>query len=52
MSLTDFEISTDCARIDVALVQGFLSTTYWATDRTIAVVERKAKEDGDGTHRD
>ena len=40
MSLIDFEISTDRARIDIALVQGLLSTTYWGAGRTLAVVER------------
>jgi len=36
----DFEISTDRARIDVALVHEFLRTSYWAEGRHRSVVER------------
>lgn len=36
----DFEISTDPARIDVALVQKYLSASYWALGRSRATVER------------
>jgi GNAT superfamily N-acetyltransferase len=36
----DLEISTDPARIDVDLVHGFLSTSYWAEGRPREVVER------------
>jgi len=35
-----FEISTDRARLDVALVHEFLRTSYWAEGRQRAVVER------------
>lgn len=38
-----FEISTDPSRIDVELVHDFLSHSYWAQDRTRAVVERSIK---------
>ena len=36
----DLEISTDPARIDVDVVYGFLSTSYWAETRPREVVER------------
>ena len=36
----DLEISTDPARIDVDLVHGFLTTSYWAEGRSREVVER------------
>jgi GNAT superfamily N-acetyltransferase len=36
----DLEISTDPARIDVDLVHGFLTTSYWAEGRPREVVER------------
>ena len=36
----DLEISSDPARIDIDLVHGFLSTSYWAHGRTRAIVER------------
>jgi GNAT superfamily N-acetyltransferase len=35
-----FEISTDRARLDVALVHEFLRTSYWAEGRQRTVVER------------
>jgi GNAT superfamily N-acetyltransferase len=35
-----FEISTDRARLDVALVHEFLRTSYWADGRQRTVVER------------
>jgi GNAT superfamily N-acetyltransferase len=35
-----FEISTDRARLDVALVHEFLRTSYWAEGRGRSVVER------------
>jgi GNAT superfamily N-acetyltransferase len=37
---TDLEISTDPARIDLDLVYGFLSTSYWAQARAREVVAR------------
>jgi GNAT superfamily N-acetyltransferase len=40
MSLDNFEISTDPARIDLDFVHRFLSTSYWAEGRTREVVER------------
>jgi GNAT superfamily N-acetyltransferase len=36
----DFEISTDRTRIDLTVVHGYLSTSYWARDRSRATVER------------
>jgi len=36
----DLEISNDPARIDVSLVHGFLSQSYWASGRSRGVVER------------
>jgi GNAT superfamily N-acetyltransferase len=36
----EFEISTDRARLDVALVHEFLRTSYWAEGRQRSVVER------------
>jgi GNAT superfamily N-acetyltransferase len=36
----EYEISTDPARLDIDLVHGFLSTSYWAAGRPRAVVER------------
>ena len=36
----DLEISTDPVRIDVDVVYGFLSTSYWAETRPREVVER------------
>lgn len=37
---TDLEISTDPARIDLDVVYGFLSTSYWAQARPREAVER------------
>ena len=37
---TDLEISTDPARIDLDVVYGFLSTSYWAQTRPREAVER------------
>ena len=36
----DFEISTDPARLDVALVERVLSQTYWAQGRSRDTIER------------
>jgi GNAT superfamily N-acetyltransferase len=36
----DLEVSTDPTRIDVNLVHGFLTTSYWAEGRSREVVER------------
>jgi GNAT superfamily N-acetyltransferase len=36
----EFEISTDVARLDIDLIHGFLSTSYWARGRRRSVVER------------
>ena len=36
----EFEISTDVARLDIDLIHGFLSSSYWARGRRRAVVER------------
>lgn len=40
MSAPFTEITTDRSRMDLDLVQGFLSTSYWATGRSREVVER------------
>jgi ribosomal protein S18 acetylase RimI-like enzyme len=40
MSSLDIEISTDPARIDVDVVHGYLSTSYWAQGRPRATVQR------------
>lgn len=39
----EFEISTDRARLDVALVHEFLQTSYWAEGRRRSVVERSIR---------
>ncbi|HLJ87514.1 MAG TPA: GNAT family N-acetyltransferase [Candidatus Angelobacter sp.] len=36
----DFEISTDPARIDLAVVHGYLTNSYWAKGIPVEVVER------------
>lgn len=36
----EFEISTDQSRLDIALIHDFLSSSYWASGRRRAVVER------------
>jgi GNAT superfamily N-acetyltransferase len=36
----EFEISTDVARLDIDLIHGFLSTSYWARGRRRTVIER------------
>src|SRR5688500_1055786 len=36
----EFEISTDPARLDIALVHSVLETSYWAEGRRRSVVER------------
>lgn len=35
-----FEISTDPARLDIAVIHGFLTTSYWAAGRSRDMVER------------
>ena len=36
----DYIISTDPARLDIAVIHGFLSTSYWATGRSIDTIQR------------
>ena len=44
MALTaDIEISTDPGRLDIAVVHGFLSESYWAKGRPIEVVEKSVR---------
>lgn len=43
MPTPEFEISSDPSRIDVEMVHGFLSTSYWAHGRTREVVERSIR---------
>jgi len=40
---SDFEISCDPARVDVALVHEFLSASYWAQGRSREIVERSIR---------
>lgn len=40
MTSSEFEISTDVTRLDIALIHEFLSRSYWAQDRRRSVVER------------
>lgn len=37
--MNDVEISTDRSRIDVDLIYGFLSESYWARDRPRSIVQ-------------
>ena len=37
----EYEISTDPARLDLDLIHGFLTTSYWAKGRRRTVVERR-----------
>jgi ribosomal protein S18 acetylase RimI-like enzyme len=41
--LPGFEISTDPARLDIALIHEFLSGSYWAQGRSRALVELSIK---------
>lgn len=36
----DFLISTDKARLDIAVIHGFLKTAYWATNISLPIVEK------------
>lgn len=38
-----YEISTDPTRLDVPLIHGFLSTSYWARDIPRSVVEKSIR---------
>jgi GNAT superfamily N-acetyltransferase len=40
MDTPTYEISTDPSRLDITLVHGFLSNSYWAKGRPREVVER------------
>jgi GNAT superfamily N-acetyltransferase len=42
-SAGDIEISTDISRIDVQAVHAFLTSSYWAKDRSIETVETSLK---------
>ena len=39
----EFEVSTDPARLDIALIHGYLETAYWASGRRRGVVERSIR---------
>lgn len=39
----DYTISTDPARLDLALIHGFLSESYWARNIPLAVVEKSIR---------
>jgi GNAT superfamily N-acetyltransferase len=41
--VTSFEISTDPSRLDVDLIHGFLTTSYWAEGRSRDTVERSLR---------
>ena len=41
--ITDIEISTDQTRLDMALIHQFLSQSYWAEGRPMAVVEKSIR---------
>ena len=43
MTLPGFEISTDPSRLDIELIHGFLTTSYWAERRSRDVVERSLR---------
>jgi GNAT superfamily N-acetyltransferase len=43
MILEGLEISTDPSRINVAVVHGYLSSSYWAQGRSRAIVERSIR---------
>jgi GNAT superfamily N-acetyltransferase len=43
MLSAEFEISSDPARIDVAVVHKYLSASYWARGRSRAIVERSIR---------
>lgn len=43
MATSSIEISTDRDRLDISLVHGFLSTSYWAAGRPRAVVEKSIR---------
>ena len=40
MSSSEYEVSTDFHRLDIALVHEFLSNSYWAKDRPLEVVRK------------
>ncbi len=42
-ALPGYEITTDPDRLNVDLIYGFLSTSYWAQGRSRAVVERSIR---------
>ena len=39
----EYEISTDPARLDIPLIHGFLTQSYWAQGRSLAVVEHSIR---------
>ena len=41
--IPEIEISTDSERIDLDVVHGFLTSSYWARDRSRDVVERSIR---------
>jgi len=43
MLLPEYEISTDPERLDVDMIHGFLSTSYWAAGRPREVVEQSIR---------
>jgi len=43
MSSTDYEVSTDPSRLDVAAMHAYLSRAYWSREIPYATVERAAR---------
>jgi N-acetylglutamate synthase-like GNAT family acetyltransferase len=43
LNLSDYEISTDTPRLDVGVIHGFLSNSYWAKNIPREVVERSIR---------
>jgi GNAT superfamily N-acetyltransferase len=41
--VTDFEISTDQARLDLDVIHRYLASSYWASGRTREVIERSIR---------
>jgi N-acetylglutamate synthase-like GNAT family acetyltransferase/predicted metal-dependent hydrolase len=43
LALSDYEISTDAARLDLDVIHNFLSNSYWAKDISRELVERSIR---------
>jgi GNAT superfamily N-acetyltransferase len=40
---SDFELSTDKARLDIERIEAFIRTTYWAAERPRELIERSVE---------